>query len=106
MAIAVIPDMCMHACVFYGYGKIFKQAIASNSKQASGKERERRARRPRSRIVESATVGPRNAMEALGGWQVGQELRQKQGLGQPSVGGCMAVVWLCTDDIPYGGIMS
>ena len=37
-----------------------------------------------------------------------------RGLSEPSVGvggrwirgGCGDVVWLCTDDIPYGGIMS
>ena len=58
-------------------------------------------------------MGPRNAVEALGGWQVGQELRQKQwagsAIGGMAVGmwyGCGDVVWLCTDDIPYGGIMS
>ena len=84
--------MCMYSrvcmCINICNGMWHKQGQASKGKQA----RDAKGKPIAKSIGEPATVVPRNAMEALGGCQVGQELRQKRGLGEPSVG---AVVMLC-----------
>ena len=78
---------------------------ASKQWQASkGKgSRDAQSETPRSRSSKqhSGSAECNGSVGRLLGWAVGPA-----GLGQPSVGGCMDAVWLCTDDIPYGGIMS
>ena len=81
-----------------------KHRQASKGKQASGRGIKGCAERDAAESVVEAAQWSAECNGSAGwllGWAVGPA-----GLGQPSVGGCGDVVWLCTDDIPYGGIMS